>query len=101
MDWSLWNSPGKNIGVGSHSLLQGIFPTQGSNLGLLHYRQILYYLRHMYIYMYVYICMWDSQVAQCKESACQSRKHKRLECDPWVGEIPLEKEMTTHSSILA
>ena len=30
----LWNSPGKNTGVGSHSLLQGIFPTQGSNLGL-------------------------------------------------------------------
>ena len=41
-----WNSPGKNIGVGSHSLLQEIFPTQGSNLGLLHYRQILYHLSH-------------------------------------------------------
>ena len=26
-----WDYPGKNIGVGSHSLLQGIFPTQGSN----------------------------------------------------------------------
>ena len=33
-----WNSAGKNIGVGCHSLLQGILPTQGSNLGLLHYR---------------------------------------------------------------
>ena len=42
----LWNSPGKNTGVGSHSLLQGIFLTQGSNLGLLHYRQILYHLSH-------------------------------------------------------
>ena len=31
-----WNTPGKNTGVGCHSLLQGIFPTQGSNLGLLH-----------------------------------------------------------------
>ena len=30
-----WNSPGQNTGVGSHSLLQGIFPTQGSNSGLL------------------------------------------------------------------
>ena len=39
-----WNSPGKNIGVGSHSLFQGIFPTQESKLGPLHYRQILYYL---------------------------------------------------------
>ena len=30
-----WNSPGKNTGMGSHSLLQGIFLTQGSNQGLL------------------------------------------------------------------
>ena len=37
-----WNSPGKNTGVGCHSLLQGIFPTQESNPGLLHCRQILY-----------------------------------------------------------
>ena len=35
-----WNSPGKNSGVGSHSLLQGIFPTQGSNPGLLHCRRL-------------------------------------------------------------
>ena len=41
-----WNSPGKNAGVGSHALLQGIFPTQGSDLGLLHCRQILYQLSH-------------------------------------------------------
>ena len=33
--YSPWNSPGQNTGVGSHSLLQGIFPTQGSNSGLL------------------------------------------------------------------
>ena len=31
-----WNSPGKNTGVGCHSFLQRIFPTQGSNLHLLH-----------------------------------------------------------------
>ena len=37
-----WNSPGQNPGVGSLSLLQGIFPTQGWNPGLLHCRQILY-----------------------------------------------------------
>jgi len=41
-----WDSPGKNTGVGSHSLLQGIFPTQRSNPGLLHCRQILYHLSH-------------------------------------------------------
>ena len=40
-------APLKNTGVGSHSLLQGIFQTQGSNPGsLLHCRQILYHLSH-------------------------------------------------------
>ena len=47
-----WDFPGKNTGVGCHFLLQGIFPTQGSNpcltllscSGLLHCRQILYLL---------------------------------------------------------
>ena len=41
-----WNSPGKHTGVGCHFLLQGIFPTQGSNLGLLQWGQILYHLSH-------------------------------------------------------
>ena len=40
------NFPGKNTGVGCHSLLQGIFPTQGLNSNLLHCRQILYCLSH-------------------------------------------------------
>ena len=39
-------SPGKNTGVGSHSLLWGIFLTQGSNLDLLHCRRTLYHLSH-------------------------------------------------------
>ena len=42
--YSPWNSPGQNIGVGSLSFLQGIFPTQGLNPGLQHCRQILYQL---------------------------------------------------------
>ena len=41
-----WNSPGKNMGVGSHFLLQGIFLTQGSNPSLLHCRWILHCLCH-------------------------------------------------------
>ena len=41
-----WNSPGQNTRVGSRPLLQGIFPTQGSNPGLLHCRWILYQLSH-------------------------------------------------------
>ena len=44
--YSPWNSPGQNTEVGSLSLLQGIFPTQGSNPGLPHCRQILYQLSH-------------------------------------------------------
>ena len=46
MDYSSWNSLGQNTGVGSLSLLQGIFPTQGSNPGLPYYRWILYQLSH-------------------------------------------------------
>ena len=38
------DSPGKNTGMGCHAFLQGIFPTQESNLGLLHCRRILYQL---------------------------------------------------------
>ena len=41
---SPWNSSGQNTGVGSLSLLQGIFPTQGLNPGLPHCRRILYQL---------------------------------------------------------
>ena len=52
MDWSPpassvhEDSPGKNTGVGCHALLQGIFPTQGSNPGLLYHRWTLYCLSH-------------------------------------------------------
>ena len=64
--YSLWNSPGQNTGVGSLSLLQGIFPTQGSNAVLPHCRQILYQLSNKgsfrstakwfsYIYIHTYI----------------------------------------------
>ena len=41
-----WTSPGQNTVVGSFSLLQRIFPNQGSNPGLLNYRRILYQLSH-------------------------------------------------------
>ena len=46
MDYSPWNSPGQNTGVGILSLLHGIFPTQGSNPGLPHSRWIRYQLSH-------------------------------------------------------
>ena len=79
--YSPWNSPGQNIGVGSLFLLQGIFPTQGSNPGLPHCRWILYQLS----------CKWPvaSQVALVgKEHACQCRRRKRSRLVPWVGKIP-------------
>ena len=44
--YSPWNSPGQNTGRNSLSLLQEIFPTQGSNPGLPHCRWILYQLSH-------------------------------------------------------
>ena len=44
--YSPWNSPGQNTRVGSHSLPQGILPSQGSNPSLPHCRQILYQLSH-------------------------------------------------------
>ena len=53
------DSPGKKTGVGCHFLLQGIFPTQGSNPDLPHCRQILYQLSHQgspYIYIHTCIC---------------------------------------------
>ena len=53
MDPSLWNSPGQNTGMGSLSLLQRIFLTQGSNPGLLHCRQIIYQLSHQESHVYL------------------------------------------------
>ena len=50
-----WDSAGKNTGVGRHSLFQGISPTQGLNLGLLHCGQILYHLSHQGRHYYDYI----------------------------------------------
>ena len=44
------DSPGRNTRVGCHSLLQGIFPIQGSNPGLLCFRQILYHRATTYPY---------------------------------------------------
>ena len=101
-----WNFPGKNTGVSCHFLLQGIFPTQGSNPGLLHCRQIPYQLscqgsprilewvaypfssgssrpRKLYL---------EEGSHSGKESACQSRRRKRCKFNPWVGKIPWSKK---------
>ena len=75
-----WNSLGKNTGVGCHTLLQGIFPTQGSNSGLLHYRQILYHLSH-------HRCEnWTVKKAEhCRIDAFELRYWIRLLRVPWTA----------------
>ena len=47
-----WDSPGKNTGVVCHFLLQGIFPTQGSNLHLLHWQEDSLLLSHLGSWLY-------------------------------------------------
>ena len=51
-----WDSPGKDTGVGCHSLHQRNFPTQGSNPGLLHHRQVLYCLSYREV-LYIHVCV--------------------------------------------
>ena len=70
-----WNFPDENTGVGCHVLLQGIFPTQGSNPGLLHGWQILYHLATREAPYKVWLCLlWaDSYVISI--SAIQYKPH--------------------------
>ena len=63
-----WDSPVKNTGVGYHSLLQGIFPTQGSNLDLPHFRQILNQLRYRVQYKAVWLQMNFKPLCQRQKS---------------------------------
>ena len=109
-----WDSPGKNTGVGCHFLLQGIFPTQESNpclFCLLHWQEgslplgppgkpnnllgIKYIKPHLTLGLFKNTY---SLVAQSVKNlpAVQETRVRSL---GW--EDPLEKEMATHSSILA
>ena len=120
--YSLWNSPGQNTGVGSLSLLQRIFPAQGSNPGLLHCRWVLYQLSHK---RSPRILEWLAY--PFSRGFSQPRNRTRVSCiasgfftsgvmaqlvknppamwETWVQSLgredPLEKGNTTHSSILA
>ena len=68
-----WNSPGNNTGVGSISLLQGIFPTQELNRGLLHCRWILYQLSYQgYTYFFPQILFPFAGNCFLKCSVCSS-----------------------------
>ena len=75
----LWNSPEKNTGVGCHSLLQGIFPTQGSNLSLHHL--------HLAGGIFPTSTSWETQtkpsamVFQRVISLWEGSRHPRLTCE--------------------
>ena len=75
MDCNPWDSPGQNIGVVSLFLLQGIFPIQGSNPGLPHYRQILYQLNHKGSPR---ILVWVASLFSSRST--QPRKRTRVSC---------------------
>ena len=81
-----WDSPGKNTGVRCHALHQWIFPTQGSNLGLLHGRKILYYWATREALPFFSIRAISSQtitVSVCElEMKCSPGLHKVL-WTPW------------------
>ena len=81
-----WGSPGQNTGVGCHFLLQRISTTQGSHLGLLHCRQILYHLSYREVHLQV--------IAESKvNSASISRKYVTGECGDIIMVLVLELRM--------
>ena len=69
-----WNSQGKNISVGCHSLLQAVFLTQGSNPGLLHCIQILYHLS----YREANMCQAIKNMNKCSSSDHNVKEFKNL-----------------------
>ena len=76
-----WNSPGKNTGVGSQSLLQGIFLIHGSNPHLLHCRQVLYHLSHQGGPGTFYIKRKTMDIDSCLQN---SSSHHPLICQLWL-----------------
>ena len=107
--------PSKDIGVGCHFLLQGIFPTPRLNICLLHWQAdslplsyqgkpilVSIYCQNVFLKMFQLhwdiIDKWDFLgVSEDKESACNAGDQVRS----LDQEDPLEKGMITHSSILA
>ena len=90
MDYTMYgirNSPGQNIGMGSLSLLQGIFPTQGSNPGLPHCTRILHQLSYQGS-----PCFWFSSV--------HSLSCVRLFVTPWTAARQASLSITNSQSLL-
>ena len=82
------DSPGKNTGVGCHTLLQGIFPTQGMNLDLPHCRWILYCLSH------------QRRPYSCSVQLAQSFSHVQFFVTPWTVACQASLSITNSWSLL-
>ena len=115
-DCSPWNSLGQNTGMGNLSLLQRIFPTQGSNSDLPHCRQILYQLSHkgrprILEWVAYPFSSGSSQPRNGTSVSCiaggfsQLVKNEPAMQETWVPSLgwedPLEKGMATHFNLLA
>ena len=117
MDYSPWNSPGQNTGVGSRSFLQGIFPTQGLNPGLPHCRWILYQLSHRgspeIDHMAVlFLAFWETSMlfpilavpvynpTNSTFSSVQSLSSVQLFATPWIAAHQASLSITTSWSSL-
>ena len=90
----------KNTGVGSLSFLQGIFPTQESNQGLLHCRQILYQLSYEGNLSSIWEALKCFLALVVKNPPVHAEDIRDLGSIPGSGRS-LEKGVATHSSILA
>ena len=80
------DSLGKNIGVGCHALLQGIFQTQGSNPGLLHCRWILYCLSQLPVDPFNWAVYWVSTTYVLSSVLSPVKCHNHsFSSFPWLG----------------
>ena len=101
--YSPWNSPDQNIGLGTHFLLQGIFPTQGSNPGLPHFGQILYQLSHkgsprilewdsLSLLQWIFPTQESNQgLLHCRQILCYQGSYS-VRFSSWVGKTPWRRE---------
>ena len=113
-----YNFLGRNTRVGCHALLQRIFPTKGSNPGLLHCRQILaYYSPLNFLFLSIKkfslpwltgTLVWLTMIAEgdlCPDFFIAQMVKNLPAMQTWVRSLgqedSLEKEMAIHSSILA
>ena len=98
------DSPGKNTRAGCHALLQGIFPTQGSNPGLPHCRQVLHCLNHQgspgTAYKYrISIATLDLQNPQVIHSTLKFLRHRlRTKFYEMLCDQKVSKEYYFHKS---